>query len=444
MVAQQLQPPLNPEDLSEEDLAAAVMAIQEKLGKKECFPDFQRIIKEVEHKVDQAKTFEDKKSYIKVAIDDFDYIVESSTAMYQFLRDWRCIDNPAPFVAYLEAADRTKKYLMRTLAHLDLEVMEAIVVPPSPAPVIGTASAVLPSKVTRTDMTTAEVAAYIHKAEGTVRHYVMDNRIPFHRTHDGAFPYFLKDEIDAWRAAGLCPSHRNKKPKAMTTPVLPPIARTEPLEEAGTELVAPGTLHAEATVNKRPIIEQLASLLAQAGHIDEPGEKRLANWIESGCNELPDTEFIDWRSGRKTLCSFIVCAYHASLLPLKIGTKKSGKPGPLYEKAIISAFLDDGKKIKTGIARTIAGPDEAIERFRSIMNASTQDAEGDAREEDTLFDNISDYYAMRKSSSFVPYREQIDTAFGLGGKKTKIFTEIEEGILKLFLKLYRDCIELSA
>jgi len=214
MVAQQLQPPLNPEDLSEEDLSAAVMAIRDKLGKKECFPDIQRIIKEVEHKVDQAKTLEDKKSYIKVAIDDFDYIVESSTAMYRFLRDWRSIDNPAPFVAYLEAADRTKKYLMRTLAHLDLEVMEAIVVPPLPAPLISAASAVLPTKVVRTDMNTAEVAAYIHKAESTVRHYVMDNRIPFHRTHDGAFPYFLKDEIDAWRAAGHCPSTRRRRKAA--------------------------------------------------------------------------------------------------------------------------------------------------------------------------------------------------------------------------------------
>ncbi len=190
---------------------AVVMAIRDKLGTKECFPDIQRIVREVEQKVGRAKTLEDKKSYIKVALEDFDYVVESSAAMYKFLKEWRSVDDPAPFVSYLEAADRTKTYLAQYLAHLELEVMEAMVVPPPPAPAISSASAVLPTKVASTDMDTAEVAAYIKKAVSTVRHYITANSIPYHRTHNGGFPFFRKEEIDAWRLAGDRPSTRRRR-----------------------------------------------------------------------------------------------------------------------------------------------------------------------------------------------------------------------------------------
>jgi hypothetical protein len=72
--------------------------------------------------------------------------------------------------------------------------------------------------IAKTVMDTTEVSAYIGRKPWTVRHYVSEGRIPFHRTWENGYPYFLKDEIDAWLAAGHCPSTRTRLSKESTTP----------------------------------------------------------------------------------------------------------------------------------------------------------------------------------------------------------------------------------
>ena len=121
MITPQLLPPLDPEALSAADMSATVMAIRDKLGTKECFPDIQRIVRATEGKVDRAKTSEDKKRFIQAAIKDISYIAEASSVMFLFLTNSGGIDDPAPYSAYLRAADITLTYLTRCLEHVDLE-----------------------------------------------------------------------------------------------------------------------------------------------------------------------------------------------------------------------------------------------------------------------------------------------------------------------------------
>jgi predicted DNA-binding transcriptional regulator AlpA len=208
MIAQQLLPPPNPEALSAEDLSAAVFAIRDKLGTKECFPDIQRIVRATEGKVDRAKTSECKKRLIQAAIDDISYIAEASYTMYQFLTKAGGVDEEAPFASYLEAAASTLTYLTRYLEHLDLRATDTA--PASAAQSVAEESSVPLAGVAKPVMDTTEVAAYIGRSPWTVRHYVSEGRIPFQRTWENGFPYFLKSEIDAWLTAGHCPGARKR------------------------------------------------------------------------------------------------------------------------------------------------------------------------------------------------------------------------------------------
>jgi hypothetical protein len=209
MFTPQLLPPPNPEALSAADLSATVMAIRDKLGTKECFPDIQRIVRATESKVDRAKTRDDKKRLIQAAIDDIFYIAEASSAMYLFLTNARGIDEEAPYSDYLRAANITLMYLTRCLEHVDLEQEGASLA--SASPTVAEGAPVTPSVVAKPIMDTTEVAAYIGRSPWTVRHYVSKGRIPFQRTWANGFPYFLKDEIDAWLSAGRCPTSRRSR-----------------------------------------------------------------------------------------------------------------------------------------------------------------------------------------------------------------------------------------
>jgi hypothetical protein len=208
MIARQLLPPLDPEALSAADLSATVMAIRDKLGTKDCFPDIQRIVRAAEAKVERAKSRDDKKRLIQVAIDDISYIADASTAMYEFLRNSGGVDDPVPYSAYLRAAEITLTYLTRCLERVDLEPEGVSLASASPA--VAEGAPVPPAVIAKPVMNTTEVAAYIGRKPWTVRHYVSEGRIPFQRTWANGFPFFLKDEIDAWLAAGHCPSRRKR------------------------------------------------------------------------------------------------------------------------------------------------------------------------------------------------------------------------------------------
>ena len=216
MVAQQLLPPPNPDALSAADLSATVMAIRDKLGTKECFPDIQRIVRTAEGKVERAKSRDDKKRLIRAAIEDITYIAEASSSMYQFLASAGGIDEEAPYSDYLRVANITLTYLTRCLEHVDLEQEGASLA--SASPTVAEGAPVTPSVVAKPIMDTTEVAAYIGRSPWTVRHYVSEGRIPFQRTWENGYPYFLKDEIDAWLAAGHCPSTRTRFSMESTAP----------------------------------------------------------------------------------------------------------------------------------------------------------------------------------------------------------------------------------
>ena len=209
MVAQQLLPPPNPEAQSAADLSATVMSIRDKLGTKECFPDIQRIVRTAEGKVERAKYRDDKKRLIQAAIEDITYITEASSSMYQFLASVGGIDEEAPYSDYLRAANITLTYLKRCLDHVDLET--EVISRPSSTLVVAEGTPVAPAVVAKPIMDTTEVAAYIGRYPWTVRHYVSEGRIPFQRTWANGFPYFLKDEIDAWLSAGRCPTSRRSR-----------------------------------------------------------------------------------------------------------------------------------------------------------------------------------------------------------------------------------------
>jgi hypothetical protein len=208
MFTPQLLPPPNPETLSAADLSAAIIAIHGKLGTKECFPDIQRIVRATEGKVDRAKTRDDKKKLIRSAIDDISYIAEASASMYQFLASAGGIDEEAPYSDYLRAAKITLTYLTRCLEHVDLEPEGTNRASSSPSVAEGASAP--PDVVAKPVMDTTEVAAYIGRSPWTVRHYVSDGRIPFQRTWENGFPYFLKSEIDVWLTAGHCSGVRKR------------------------------------------------------------------------------------------------------------------------------------------------------------------------------------------------------------------------------------------
>lgn len=199
MIARQLLPPPLPEDRDDPRVQAAVQTIRSKLGTKECFPDIEPILAAVERRVAKVKGAAAKARCLLEALDDLTGLEEASRAMYGFLDRVGGIDDPVPYDTYLEAVELSRAYLQRRLAYAaDLEDAE------------DKATAVLavverergPVPPLKPIMNTGEVAAYLGKSPHTIRHYISDGKIPFHRTGENSFPYFIREEIDNWVAAG--------------------------------------------------------------------------------------------------------------------------------------------------------------------------------------------------------------------------------------------------
>jgi hypothetical protein len=274
-----------------------------------------------------------------------------------------------------------------------------------------------------------QAAAHLGFSLRTLGNKMKEPDFPIHR-HNGRRPLFKRSELDAYaeqHRSGITPG------SSSTTPSTAPF------------------------IDKTTVIAYMASLLAKAGHLDVTGAARLSAWAASGCNTLPPGERIDWLRGRKTLCAFIVCAQHASLLSIEIATKKSGKIGPLYEKAITAAFLDKGNTIKPGIDRTIIGPEQATARFIEIMAEFTSDRLHDPDYEDTFFGSVEEYFTYRDKPAFIPFRNRLEEKFELErlesskttvakespkNRRTMVFAEIDVGILRLFWDLAKEHREL--
>jgi hypothetical protein len=389
-------------------------------GRKRDLPSISQVLKQAKRAAATAHQSETKIRRLQFYIHRLEVIIEKTSIEFEKRLKEGAIDDPNVFYNYLDEA----RLAARTLT---LKVEELSIPTETPPP--GNASVPDPSPVSRstrshsTDDSGSEVIAegFIDKKQAAA-HLKISARSLSNYLHFPDFPAyrtdrrlkFKKSELDAWRA-----QHRNGI--TMDTRQAKPILSMQ---------------------KARTVPEHLARLLVDARHIDEASGPHLVEWMVSGGKARPEGEYINWLTGRKTLCTFIVCAYHASLLPFKTGTKKSGKSGPLYEKAIISAFLNDGARIRPGIDRTIAGPEGSIVRFADIMNKYNQSSEDEPQEEGTLFANIDDYFFHRSASNFEPYYKQLKEEFMVGDRKTFIFTEIEESVLKLFSKLYKDCSEL--
>lgn len=195
MIARQLLPPPLPEDRDDPRVQAAVQTILSKLGTKECFPDIHGFLQTVERGTEKVKGVDAKKRRLHAAIDDLSIIRNSSKSIYDFLCAVDGINEPALYFSYFEAVDLSMAYLRRCIDDLD----ERKTVPEEDkagqllGPPKNTES--LPLKPI---MNTKEVAAYLGKSPDTIRHYICDEKIPFHRTEENSFPYFLREEIDAW------------------------------------------------------------------------------------------------------------------------------------------------------------------------------------------------------------------------------------------------------
>jgi excisionase family DNA binding protein len=206
MITRQLLPPPLLEDRDDPRVKAAVQMIRDKLGTKECFPDINDFLQAVERGIEKVKGAEAKKRRLQEAIEDLSIIRSSSKAIHDFLHNVDGIDEPSSFFYYLEAVDLSIAYLRRCLD----EAGEREPIPeegragkPS-APVNNVEAPPL-----KPIMNTKEVAAYLGKSPHTIRHYICDVKIPFHRTGEDSFPYFIRDEIDAWVKSGSSSTHHS-------------------------------------------------------------------------------------------------------------------------------------------------------------------------------------------------------------------------------------------
>lgn len=207
MIARQLLPPPLLEDRDDPRVQAAVQAIRAKLGTKECFPDIEPIVAAAERRAVKAKGATAKARCLMEALDDLTGLEEASRAMYSFLSRVGGIDDPLPYDTYLEAVELSRAYLQRRLAYdSDHEAAEE----EAPAVLTVAERERGPVPPLKPIMNTGEVAAYLGKSPHTIRHYICDDKIPFHRTGENSFPYFIREEIDEWVAAGNSPS---KKPR---------------------------------------------------------------------------------------------------------------------------------------------------------------------------------------------------------------------------------------
>jgi predicted DNA-binding transcriptional regulator AlpA len=433
MVAQQLVPPVLSSDPLDPKVHEAILSIRPNIGTKVCFPDVEPILAKAERDVGKVKTFDAKRRGLEFAIRDLEYVLGASDAMYHFLAANGGIDDPEPFHAYFKAGELSLTYLYQCLDYLSHEESTP---PPSDADVSRSATSAGANPPVKPVMRTVEVADYIGRAATTVRHYVMEDKIPYHRTSENSFPQFLKTEIDEWITKGLCPSRKGKKSRAKAKTTVPEPLTTHSEEPRRKEAELPHSMPIISTpLDRHAVIIKMAALLERTGHIEEPSTERLVSWIESGCSLLPVQERIDWLKGRKTLFTFIVCAYHAALLSLDPKSKRVGPDRPKYETIIMGSFLEKGEPIKEGINRSLVKVEAAMLRFREVMSAYSASRYEDSRATGNFFDNIDDYLPNRNLTAFEEWRLKIECDFEVGKERTTIVRELEIGILSLFWDL---------
>lgn len=201
MITQQLMPPGNPEKMTGDELRRAIAEFRDALGTDTCFPDIPAFIAKAERQARKRHSAEDRAAVLEAAIGDLSYIESASSVTLQFLRDYGAIDEPTPYYSYFDAIRLTKDYLARAATAIRLGRRSALDSPSpealakSEAVPITTGKPVIENKPV---MNTKEVAAYIGRAVDTVRHYVVQGTIPFHRSSPTSYPYYLKSEIDDW------------------------------------------------------------------------------------------------------------------------------------------------------------------------------------------------------------------------------------------------------
>ncbi len=254
---------------------------------------------------------------------------------------------------------------------------------------------------------------------------------------------FRKAQVEAWveqqekSVRGSSPKAREVRrpsPKLGTGKVR---ASADSRNEVGpaAALASEPPLRDSDAPDSRALSEALVQILLEAKHIDQTGAQHLSSWIRGGCRHLPEKDRTSWLTGRKTLCTFMVAAQQASLLSLEIGTKKSGKTGPFYEKAVLGGFLDQGEIIKGGIDRNLAEAEAALTAFREIMAEYQQSLSGHGKAHDELLAQLQIYLEVRRSSDFTPYAARL-AEMGFNGKKTvSILSALSLDTLLLFGKL---------
>jgi len=188
MIARQYTLPPLPDDRDDPLVQAEVQTIRTKLGTKECFPDLNTLMSSVERKMEKLKGAESKQRHLQQAIQDLTYILDASESVYGFLGRVGGVEDPTPFVTYLDTGRSTLFYLQRWLTDVTANSIKDMEREPS-VPVSPGSPPTLP---VRPIMNTAEVAAYLGKSAHTVRHYICEGKIPFHRTGPNTFPYFLR------------------------------------------------------------------------------------------------------------------------------------------------------------------------------------------------------------------------------------------------------------
>lgn len=198
MIARQYTLPPLPDDPDDPLVQAEVQTIRTKLGTKTCFPDLNKFMSTLERKMETLKGTEAKQRHLQQTIQDLTYILDASEAVYGFLGRVGGIEDPAPFVTYLDAGRSTLFYLQRWLT----EVTEKSIREKEREPSVPVSPGSPPALLVKPIMSTTEVANYLGRSVNTVRHYVCEGKIPFHRTGPNTFPFFKREEIDAWIAAG--------------------------------------------------------------------------------------------------------------------------------------------------------------------------------------------------------------------------------------------------
>ncbi len=254
---------------------------------------------------------------------------------------------------------------------------------------------------------------------------------------------FRKTQLDAWieqqekTALGSSPKAKEvRRPRAtLGTGKVRASADSRDAVGPAAALASEPPLRDSDAPDSRALSEALVQILLEARHIDQTGAQRLSSWIRGGCRHLPEKDRTSWLTGRKTLCTFMVAAQQASLLSLEIGTKKSGKTGPFYEKAVLGGFLDQGEIIKGGIDRNLGEAEAALTAFREIMAEYQQSLSGHGKANDKLPAQLRTYLEAHRRSDFAPYLARL-AEMGFNGKKTvSILSALSLDTLLLFGKL---------